>query len=103
MESLLKRAQKDVNPKTVWKISGSDYLFEVPSSSTKNDKIPKEWREEKISAKTKRRFNCDELRKKSAALIDAQTQFDLLSRVAVTAIVAKFAEGLDFVLFCFDF
>ena len=35
INDLLKRAQDDVNPKTVWKIAGNDYMFEVPAATLK--------------------------------------------------------------------
>lgn len=33
MNDLLKRAQENVNSKAVWKINGSDYLFEIPAAT----------------------------------------------------------------------
>jgi hypothetical protein len=56
LELLLKRTQEKVHQKAAYKISGPDYLFELPTAGLKEDKIPSDWREEKGSAKTKKRF-----------------------------------------------
>ncbi len=95
IEGLLKQAQDTVNSKAVFKINGPDYLFEVPAASTKDDKIPKDWKEEKVSAKTKRRFGSKELRACASRLADAQLDFDRLSAVAVAGIMAKFGQGYE--------
>jgi DNA mismatch repair ATPase MutS len=57
--------------------------------------IPKDWKEEKVSAKTKRRFGSSELRQKASDLTEAQAVFNLRSKLAVAGIVAKFAEGYE--------
>jgi len=82
LEALLEHARQHVNAKAVWKIAGGDYMYELPAASTKNDQIPKDWKEEKVSAKTKRRFWSADLRQKAARLGEAQLEFDQRSRVA---------------------
>lgn len=94
IQGLLNDAKNNVHEKCAFKINGDSYVFEVPADVSRSD-IPRDWAEEKCSAKTKKRFVSRTLNDCALQLARVQEEYDRLSSSQLVTIFSKFDEFFE--------